>query len=201
MDINDIPHVSEMHIYGGYHFVRGEHLKQFEEFLGDQNVVIGTRTWLGTEWTHVDAQDDVLLEFDGTTPHPVDVVCDARYVQLPDAAADVVYSQECLEHFPKADYFDVLSEWCRLVKPGGVIIIEVPDFLACCKVVMEAETLEMDRAIQQLFYGGQVNDWDFHYNGFTARIFEDDFERLGFDVVSIKDGFEVGFLQAIGRKR
>lgn len=200
MDINKIKRVDDMHIYGGYHFVRGEHIKQFESFMGDSNVVIGTRTWLGPEWTHVDVQKSPLTGFDGSR-HPVDVVCDARKLKLPSDSADLVYSQECLEHFPKADYYRVLMEWCRVVKPGGVIIVEVPDFLACCQQVLTVDTLEMDRAIQQLFYGGQVNEWDFHYNGFTPRIFADDFSKLGFDEVSIKRGAEVGYLQAIGRKR
>jgi len=165
------------------------------------NVVIGTRTWLGPEWTHVDAQAAPLQDPNGGPSHRPEVVCDARKIKLNTHCADLVYSQECLEHFPRKEYPKVLKEWSRLVKPGGRIWIEVPDFLACCQQVLSYDTLEMDRAIQQLFYGGQVNEWDFHYNGFTPRIFEEDFERLGFDVVSIKRGAEAGYLQAVGRKR
>lgn len=163
---------------------------------GGVNIVIGTRTWLGPEWFHVDGQKAPL-----SGGHRVDLVAQADKIKLPSDYADLVYSQECLEHIHRSKYFKVLSEWARIVKPGGLLWIEVPDFLACCQEVLTIDTLEMDRAIQQLFYGGQVNEWDFHYNGFTPRIFVDDYEKLGFDMVSLKRGVEAGYLQAVGKKR
>jgi len=167
--------------------------------MSEVKVVIGTRTWLGEDWTHVDIDPRPLTGEDGKR-HPVDVVCDAKKVLLSNEVADLVNSQECLEHFHRSEYPKVLREWARLVKPGGRIKIEVPDFLACCQQVLETDTLEMDRAIQQLFYGGQVNEYDFHFNGFTPRILEADLEELGFRVESIKRGWEVGYLQVVAKK-
>ena len=57
-------------------------------------VVIGTRTFLGDDWTHVDIDPRPLMGPDG--PKPVDVVCDARNIKLPDNCADIVYTSECL---------------------------------------------------------------------------------------------------------
>ncbi len=168
---------------------------------GAVKVVIGTRTWLGPDWTHVDIDPHPLVDPVSGNRYPVDVVSDAKKIKMKNESADLVFSQECLEHFHRAEYPVVFAEWCRLVKPGGLLVIQVPDFLACCKQVLETDTLEMDRAIQQLFYGGQVNEFDFHFNGFTPRIFEDDFEKAGFYMHSIKRGWEAGFLQAIGAKR
>lgn len=157
-------------------------------------VVIGTRRWLGPEWTHVDADSTPLIDEHGKRK-PVDVVCDARKIVLPDGCADFVYSQECLEHFPHSEYRGVLAEWCRLVKVGGSIRIEVPDFLAACRQVLDTDTLEMDRAIQQIIFGGQANKWDFHFTGLTPRMLEDDLVEFGFQVTSIKRGWEAGYLQ------
>lgn len=163
-------------------------------------VVIGTRRWLGTDWTHVDADNTPLVDTGGRQ-HPVDVVCDARHVLLEDGVADEVYSQECLEHFPWSEYQSVLKEWCRLVKSGGTITIEVPDFLAAVNQVLSTDTLEMDRAIQQIIFGGQANEWDFHYTGLTPRMLQEDLENLQFEVEEIKRGFEVGYLRVTGRKK
>lgn len=163
-------------------------------------VVIGTRHWLGPEWTHVDADPTPLTDKDGRGSWPVDVVSDARKIDLPDGCAELVYSQECLEHFPWKDVPAVMAEWCRLVAPGGRIRIEVPDFLAACRQVLETDTLEMDRAIQQIIFGGQVNQFDFHYTGLTPRMLTDDLERLGFQVVDVLRGWEHGWLLVEGQR-
>lgn len=91
-------------------------------------VVIGTRTYLGPDWTHIDIDPTPLYDHVNQRLVPVDVVCDARKINLPDNYADIVYNSECLEHFPWKEYQSVLAEWCRIVKPGGMIRIEVPDF-------------------------------------------------------------------------
>lgn len=156
-------------------------------------VVIGTRHWLGPEWTHVDINPAPLTADDGSI-HPVDVVCDARRIRLPDACADLVYSQECLEHFKREEWEGVLGEWVRLVKVGGKIRVEVPDFLAACKQVLESDTLGMDWAIQQIIFGGQENQWDVHYVGLTSRMLAHRLEGLGLTVTEVKRGWEHGWL-------
>ncbi|HUR21913.1 MAG TPA: class I SAM-dependent methyltransferase [Vicinamibacterales bacterium] len=44
---------------------------------------------------------------------------------VPDAAYDFVHSSHCLEHLP--DPGAALARWCRVVKPGGYLVITVPD--------------------------------------------------------------------------
>jgi predicted SAM-dependent methyltransferase len=157
-------------------------------------LVIGTRRWLGPDWTHLDADPTPLWDGNGSR-HPVEIVADARLIPLPDHHCDHVYSQECLEHFPWAVVGGVLTEWCRVVKPGGTMRIEVPDFLAACRQVLETDTEEMDFAIQQIVFGGQVNRWDFHYVGLTPRMLTAMLAANGFTVTEIGRGFEVGYLR------
>lgn len=157
-------------------------------------VVIGTRTWIDETWTHVDIDSHPLTAADGSH-HPVDVVCDARKLDLPDNYADIVFNSECLEHFPWREYPKVLAEWCRIVKPGGMIRVEVPDFLLACRQILEADTLDMDRRMQQIFFAEQLNEFDFHYVGLTPRMLTEDFEKLNFTVADIKRGDEWGWLK------
>lgn len=164
-------------------------------------IVIGTRHWLGSDWTHVDADEFPLYDDDTQTyKGKPEYVCDARKIPLPDHCAELVYSQECLEHFPHKEYFAVLSEWARLVAPGGVLKIEVPDFLLACQQVLEHDTLEMDRAIQQIIFGGQDNKYDFHYVGITHRMLAEDFATLGFEGIEVARGNEVGYLRVTGTR-
>jgi ubiquinone/menaquinone biosynthesis C-methylase UbiE len=163
-------------------------------------LVIGTRHWLGPEWTHLDADPTPLLGPDGTQ-HPVDLLADANRIPLPNDFCDHVYSQECLEHFPWADVAGVLAEWCRVVKRGGTMRVEVPDFLAACKQVLETDSEKMDFAIQQIIFGGQANRWDFHYVGLTPRMLTRMFESNRFTVYEIGRGWDVGWLRVDARRR
>lgn len=162
-------------------------------------IVIGTRRWLGAGWTHVDADPTPLRDEQGGS-HPVDVVSDARHINLPNGCAEHVYSQEMIEHVPWAEYPLYLKEWARLLAPDGMLVVETPDFLAACKQVLENDTLEMDRAIQQIIFGGQANQYDFHMTGLTPRMLADDFTKLGLQVIEIGRGWEVGYLRVVGQR-
>jgi ubiquinone/menaquinone biosynthesis C-methylase UbiE len=162
-------------------------------------IVIGTRSYL-PGFTHVDIDPTPLYDPKTGQSHPVDVVCDARDIPLPDGCAEHVRSREALEHFPWGEYRDVLAEWARLVGPGGTLRIEVPDALAAYRQVLEADTLEMDRAIQQIIFGGQSNQFDYHYVGLTPRMLTEDMEKLGLEVVEVRRGWNHGWLLVEGQK-
>jgi predicted SAM-dependent methyltransferase len=157
-------------------------------------VVIGTRTYLGPDWTHVDI-DPFPLHAGNDVWHDVDIVADATNIPLPDNYADIVFSSECLEHFSWKKYQDVLKEWCRILKPGGMIRIEVPDFLGACKQLLTMDSLEGDRAMQQIFFAEQMNQYDFHFVGLTSRMLVDDFEKLGFEILDVTTADEWGLLK------
>jgi predicted SAM-dependent methyltransferase len=163
------------------------------------NVVIGTRHFLGPEWLHVDADSHPLVDAQGRR-HKVDVVCDARKLDLPDKHADFVFTSECLEHFPWHDTEDVLAEWCRIVKVGGTIRTEVPDWLLACQQILGTDTLECDLAMRQIFFGGQINEYDFHYTGITHRMLIHWLEKLNFEVTNVERGNECGWLRVDGRR-
>jgi predicted SAM-dependent methyltransferase len=162
-------------------------------------VVIGTRHHLGEDWFHVDA-DPTPLTDKGGKRHPVDLVCDARKIDLPDGCAEEVYSSECLEHVSWKDTDLVLDEWCRLVEPGGIIRVEVPDFLAACQQILSYETAEEHRAMNQIFFGGQDNQFDYHQAGLTAPMFQDYFDRKGWEIIELKRGWECGWLRVVARR-
>lgn len=164
-------------------------------------VIIGTRTWIGSDWTHVDADSSSLRDNKGNS-HPVDIVADAKKIkQIKSGTVDYVFSSECLEHFPWAEIEAVVSEWCRLLKPGGQIRIEVPDFKAACQQMLSSEGFELDWAMQQIFFGGQSSKFDFHCAGLTDNILKEFYDRSEVDVVNVEYGWECGWLRVDGVKR
>ena len=55
---------------------------------------------------------------------PVDIVSPGDQLPLEDNSVDFVVSSHVIEHFP--DPIKALSEWYRVVKPGGYLYIIAP---------------------------------------------------------------------------
>ena len=58
-------------------------------------------------------------------------------------SVDLIYSSHTIEYFDRTEVMDVLKEWYRVLKPGGVIRLAVPDFEALLKVYKEYGILDM----------------------------------------------------------
>lgn len=60
--------------------------------------------------------------------HP-DLAWDLRRgVPFPDASAETVFLEHVIEHFALADVLDLLDECRRVLRPGGIVRLGVPDF-------------------------------------------------------------------------
>jgi len=65
-----------------------------------------------------------------------DVQCDVRVIPLPDGYADEAMVIHVLEHLNRWDAPAALREWRRVLKPGGLLILELPDLIKCCRNVI-----------------------------------------------------------------
>lgn len=81
------------------------------------NIGCGGKLWKG--FVNIDFPGN----WSGKSP---DVECDVRKLELPDDYADTAYAIHVLEHFYRWETEDVLSEWRRVLKPGGKLVVEVP---------------------------------------------------------------------------
>ena len=62
-----------------------------------------------------------------------DLFCDAATLPFLSGSVSEILASHILEHFTFKEAFDVLKEWKRVLKPGGKLIIETPDFLESCR--------------------------------------------------------------------
>lgn len=52
---------------------------------------------------------------------------------LPDGCADELHAMHIIEHFYRFDVDAVVSEWKRLLKVGGMLVLELPNLEAACR--------------------------------------------------------------------
>lgn len=62
-----------------------------------------------------------------------DVVTDLRRLPFPDDYADEAMAIHVVEHFHLWDVVPTLIEWRRVLKPGGLLVLELPDLMKCCR--------------------------------------------------------------------
>jgi predicted SAM-dependent methyltransferase len=101
-------------------------------------------------------------------------------------SVEVIYNCHVLEHFKRKQTKSVLTEWFRILKPGGVLRISVPDFESICKVYQETKDLNL--VIGPLF-GGQTYLYNIHYNMFDFRSLNKLLTDIGFNDVKRYDPF------------
>lgn len=114
----------------------------------------------------------------------IDIVCDIY--DLPNRTSDKyqeIHMTHVLEHFPMKDVQRVLKIVWSLLEGDGRIYIEVPNFEWHAKEILRDPG---SRQIVKYAYGGQLNRWDFHYNGFTPDILISDLIDAGFRLDDIK---------------
>jgi len=108
----------------------------------------------------------------------IDFVCDTRKLtMIEDESVSEIYACHILEHVERDQVLDVLHEWNRVLKVGGVLRVAVPDFEA---VVAEYQENKNLMSFQGLLYGGQTYDYNFHHVAFDAIALEQFLVNAGF---------------------
>ncbi len=99
---------------------------------------------------------------------------------LKDASVELIYNCHVLEHFKRREVGRVLEEWRRVLVPGGVLRIAVPDFAALCEVYTRTGNLSL--VIGSIF-GRQDYLYNIHYNLFDFDSLRNQLEQAGFSDV------------------
>lgn len=59
-----------------------------------------------------------------------------------DSCASLIYSSHSFEYFNRTEAVSVLIEWRRVLKPGGILRLAVPDFDSLIEVYKRTEKIE-----------------------------------------------------------
>jgi predicted SAM-dependent methyltransferase len=120
---------------------------------------------------HVDGNEHEHLDVRG----PVD-----KLPFLADDTVELIYACHLLEHFGRKEVDAVLAEWFRVLKPGGVLRLAVPDYEACAKLYVGGKLSKGLPEILGLMMGGQRDHYDFHKMAFDEASLSDLLKKAGF---------------------
>ena len=81
------------------------------------NMGCGWRNF-GDEWTHIDGGDYEHLDYSSIT----------KLSQYEDNSVSLIYASHVIEYFDRDEVETLLKEWYRVMKPGGIVRIAVPNF-------------------------------------------------------------------------
>lgn len=79
-------------------------------------------------------------------------------LSLPTASVDEIRASHVLEHFGFREVPKVIEEWVRVLKPGGVLKIAVPDFEKISRLYLAGQPIPTEGFVM----GGQVDALDYH---------------------------------------
>lgn len=82
----------------------------------------------GSDWIHIDGGEYEHLDYNNITDLP-----------FADDAVELIYASHVLEYFDRTEVLKVLTEWHRVLKPGGVLRLAVPDFEAMTKLYVSGK--------------------------------------------------------------
>ena len=98
-----------------------------------------------------------------------------------DGSADLIYMCHVLEHVHRKEILDVIAEFRRVLKRGGVLRISVPDFDRLIAMYQDIGQ-DPDGIIAPLL-GSHANAYDIHYWIFTERSLSTILIEAGFSEV------------------
>lgn len=99
---------------------------------------------------------------------------------FPDGAVEEVIMYHVLEHFPVTEAAKLIADIARALRPGGVLLVSVPDIKGTAKLLAEAATEQEEDWAIRLIHGTQRNRWSHHYCGYVPRTLMDLLSRNGF---------------------
>jgi len=136
-------------------------------------------------YIHLGCGDIASPEFINVDARPaahVHYVCNVTDLSIfRDGYADLVYACHVLEHIQHTALRKTLWEWRRILKPGGVLRLSVPDFDKILNIY-ESSARDINSILGPLM-GGQGYEYSVHCSAFNHSYLADKLREAGFKEV------------------
>lgn len=148
--------------------------------ISDKNTIDPFRPIL----VNLASQGEVIPGFINIDKNPQkdgEITGDIRNLDFEDNTVELLIAKNILQVFSHREFQKILLDWKRVLKPGGTLILSVPDL----KSILEAYSRgSIDFAeTQKGLFGKQETEFDYFYNGFDQNSLLNFLSNLGFKVV------------------
>lgn len=100
---------------------------------------------------------------------------------MADGVADEIYASHILEHASHKRTIDILKDWHRVLKVGGVLKVAVPDFRRTIELYLQTG---MNDWVVNYLWGDQIYDGANHYCAFDEGRLTKCLKAAGFGEIS-----------------
>jgi len=115
-----------------------------------------------------------------------DIIMDVtKKFPYPDNSIDEIFTAHMLEHLYKSEAILFLRECQRVLKPKGLLRIDIP---ILDRIINNWVKAPNDVGLVNFLYGIQSSPPNFHRYGYTKASFEKLLNEHGFELVNMKDG-------------
>lgn len=139
----------------------------------------------------------VNIDFENTqhtvqTVSAADCYADITRLIFPENSVTEIRSHHVFEHFDRATALALLTAWHYWLTPGGILVIETPDFKKSLPLLFNDNlSYAQKEVVVRHLYGSHEAGWAFHRDGWYREKYQTILTLLGFEIVSIE---EVGSL-------
>ena len=123
----------------------------------------------------------------------VDIVGDITDLsQFQDESMEVIYASHVLEHVSQQKLNDTLRGINRILKQGGVFYCSVPNMEVLAKLFL-SEQLNVNQKwhVMRMMFGGQIDENDYHYVGWSLDFAKTFFGSAGFRTLKSVKSFNL----------
>ena len=110
--------------------------------------------------------------------------------QFEDSSIEEIYASHVLEHVPKDKIETTLKGIRRVLKDGGKFYISVPDLdILFHSFRSTLLNIDVKKHILAMVFGGQDDQYDFHYYGYNFEVLEHYLKSTGFNHITKVESF------------
>lgn len=94
-----------------------------------------------------------------------DLKTDCKKLPFEDKTVDLIEAHHLIEHYAYTEHKEVLTEWWRILKPGGMLVIECPNIDVCMQFFLSNYGGQRWNFWRATIYGLQSHPGQFHKSG------------------------------------
>lgn len=101
--------------------------------------------------------------------------------EFKDESIDAIYASHVLEHVSQNDITKTIAGIYRVLKKGGTFYCSVPNMEVLSKMLIHKD-LDINQKwhVMRMMFGGQIDDYDFHFIGWTLEFLNNFLGNAGF---------------------